>query len=208
MKKLQQLLLAMSALVASAQGASALTIDFGLATRALSDSLTYSVGGYTVAVTAKTTDADGNVTGTGKVRSYGINRPNQGGLGVINGVGDAHTIDGSGAAKDMLILTFDRAVKVSSMTFANIDGNDDARIFAGGSLIGSYVLAAHPSLLPLNSIGTVFGIMAPGKNDNFKLRSVNFDAVTLSTIPLPPAAVLLGSGLVGLGALRKRRKAR
>jgi hypothetical protein len=53
----------------------------------------------------------------------------------------------------------------------------------------------------------------PGLGDNLKIvltsggTQADFDDVRLSSVPLPPTVLLLGSGLAGLGLLRFRRKA-
>jgi hypothetical protein len=209
MKKIKNLLAIAGATAAMVSSASALTIDFGTQTRALSDSLSFTVGGYTATVSAVTTDELGNVTGAAKIAQFGLTGNNQGGLGVTNSSGDAHTIDGSGAldTNDLLIITFDKPVTLTAASFGNVDSNDDGTIWADGAKLGTYALAGYPSLLPLNALGTVFGFGATGKDDDFKLRSINFDAGIVSAIPLPPAALLLASGLFGAGFIARRKKA-
>jgi hypothetical protein len=208
MKKIYTMLAVAGATAVLTSSASALTIDFGTQTRALNDSLTFSVGGYTATVTAVTTDELGNLTGTAKVAQFGLTGANQGGLGVTNSSGDAHTIDGSGAldANDLLIITFDKPVTLTGASFGNVDSNDDGTIWADGAKLGTYALVGYPGLLPLNALGTVFGFGATGQNDDFKVRSIDFDAGIVSTIPLPPAALLLATGLFGVGFIGRRKK--
>jgi hypothetical protein len=201
-------LFAAAALALSSSAASALTLDFGTATKALTSSLSWSIGGYTVTATAITTDEMGNKTGDSKVAQWGLQGANQGGLGVTNALGDAHTIDGSGAlnANDMLIITFSKPVKLNGASFANVDSDDDGSIWADGSMLGTFALIGHPGLIPLNTIGTVFGFGATGQNDDYKLRSLDFSALGISPVPLPPAAALLATGLIGIGSLARRKK--
>ncbi len=189
----------------SASSALAVSLDLGLGAHTPTTQLSFAVGGYTMTVSAVTTDAAGNQTGTALIGQYGKYKhgANQGGIGVTNAAGDAHEIDGSGAAKDMLILTFDKPVKLISASFSLVDSNDNASFFVGGAgspLLGVLNLAAHPTLVMLDAIGKVFGFSAADNNDNYKLRSIE-----ISAIPVPPAAALLGTGLLGLLWTRRRR---
>jgi len=130
-----------------------------------------------------------------------------------------------GAATD----TIDFAAGFSGITFNySLDGNsstynDTASIWSGqngtGSVLGTISLAANATTvacathqdayctwsaarlnLPASAESITFGA-ANGAASNIEL-----DAVTVSPVPLPAAALLLMSGLGGLGGLARRRR--
>jgi hypothetical protein len=212
MNKLK-MLLAASSLVASvtAANAVALTYDFGAATvLPVQSSISYTIGGINFTATAKAINTSGAVLESAKVGQYKDLRPNEGGLGVTSRDDTNHEIDGgtSIGLRDLLLLTFDRPVQIIKATFSRVDSRfngDDAYITIDGTKIDADGLkdldVAHPGFLPLFKTGTTFGIGAIAADDDFKLRSI-----TISPVPVPPAAILLLSGLAGMGALARRRK--
>jgi adhesin HecA-like repeat protein len=177
----------------------------------------YSQSGLSVTITSNViNDAGTVVTSAGKVGQWSQ------GLGILDGDrNDEHFVDGKGK-NDVLSFQFSQAVKLISVGFSYNDGNDDfAFLFDGdqnGSLannviwktkdipgnnfVGSFSFAA---LAGSSYIGQLFGIGAFGDNDEFKIASFVVDVVQPSAVPLPPAALLLGSAVIGM-ALRRRRK--
>ncbi len=213
MKTLKMLLAASSLVLASATAASAvaLTYDFGTATTSPTSSIGFTVGGINFTATANAITSTGAYIEPAKVGQTGDLRPNEGGLGVVSRDDSNHEIDGgtSIGLRDLLLLTFDRPVKIIRATFARVDSKfngDDAFLTIDGTKIDSDglkdLVVSHPSFLTLMKNGTVFGFGAIAQDDDFKLRSI-----TVTPIPLPPAALLLLSGLAGIGAIARRRKA-
>jgi len=117
------------------------------------------------------------------------------GYGVDSGRHDDAQIDGDGR-DEAVILTFSTAVRVNSIGLRGFSGNDDVDLFVdGNSWNGNPV------------VGTVFTIRADDRNSEFRVRTIDFDAIS-STSPVPEPASLLTAGL-GLGLLgfaRFRRK--
>jgi hypothetical protein len=89
----------------------------------------------------------------------------------------------------------------------------------GNSVLDDYVLGSKPAnplpnnwlkvtslftILSSNNLNTVLKFAADGKDETL---GGLIDNVSLTAIPLPPAALLLGGGLLGLGYLSRRRKA-
>jgi hypothetical protein len=212
MKYWKTLLAAAGMTIAGASAAQALTVTFDFSTQsgvpvALKS---YSAGGINLDVTALTTDESRNLLAVpaSVSLSKAFGDPNKGGLGVANSSADDHRIDGKVGLNDLLSLVFDRKVKLVSALFSNVDASDDFDFWVGSpSLAGGYQFTA-PTPLPLaqynftSVFGSIFGFGAIGTDDDFKLKSI-----TVSTIPLPPAAILLITGLLGIGILGRRRKA-
>ncbi len=212
-----KMLLAATAIVATATAAHAVTIDFGsnktqtgIETGA---SLSFSNGGYTVTATASETSGINTATIAATVRATGTTTAdpaalppaNEGGLGVISTEDSNQSIESAGVG-EILLLTFNTAVRITGISFSRVEsdqfGADTAYFTVDGSLAGTQAIAAYgwPSFLPTDFVGTVLGIGAVGANDEFKVR-----AVEVSPVPVPPALVLLASGLAGMGALARRR---
>ncbi len=204
MKKMKTLLAAAALTAISASAASAITIDFGSATQGPAGSLVVAQNGYTVTITGRKINGAGADQGASQVTQWATNTGG-GGLGVTSGAGDNHAVDGAGNLneKDLLVLTFDHPVTLNTASFTYVDGDEHARVWADGVLQSTVALLGHPSLVPLSVTGTVFAFGALTSLDSFKLRSI--DVAELSPVPLPPAAALLATGLVGIGTLARRR---
>lgn len=193
-----------------ASQANAVTFDFTGSDPADSVSKSFTVDGLTVTVTAGTFPS--NIFGNPNPSNINFNTrlvdqdPN--GLGA-DGVPDFDQVDGS-FGNDVLVFTFSREVFFDEITFGGVDGNDD---FAFGSVTGNSFLrvvdfqdVVNPTAVSgfttlAERTGTSFGIGAIGPNDNFTVASIS-----VTPVPLPPALLLLGSALVGLGVMSRRRR--
>jgi hypothetical protein len=213
-----KMLLAATALVATAASANAVQIDFGdfVTQTGLRDaaSLSYSAGGYTVTATATETSGINSPTGVAAIvraqgscgtATCGTPGANEGGLGIVSSNDSNQSIESAGVG-EMLLLTFNTAVRITGISFSRVSsdqfGPDTAYFTVDGKLAGQADVDAYgwPAFLPTDFVGTVLGLGAVGNNDEFKVR-----AVEISPVPVPPALVLLASGLAGLGALARRR---
>ena len=125
------------------------------------------------------------------------------------GCGENHEIDGY--YNEGVKLTFDKEVSIDKITFNYIDG-DDRVIYRSGAgswsdvaIPGDGNLTIGPALL-----GTIFDICAvwdarSGRYQaDFKLASVEY---TVSAVPLPPAVLMFGAALLGLGWVKRRKQA-
>jgi hypothetical protein len=197
----------------STTSASALTttIEFGGATALGTPSLVFTGGGLTVTATPYVTDDARNLVdaSTAVVNSTKnvFGKPNKGGLGESNAPGDTdHRIDGAILRNDLVGLVFNKAVKLKSVRFSEVDGSDVFDFYTSPGVAGYVFSAATP--FPIAEyifggggvIGSFFGFGATDKLSDYKIRSV-----TVSAVPLPPAALLLVTGLFGIGALGRRR---
>ncbi len=204
-KKLLAAAAVLTAVSATPSFALTTTIDFGLANNAGAPSIVFNQGGYTVTASALVTDNARNIIGTGNVtQTKHTTDVNGGGIGELNNAGDtSHDIDGAILRNDLVQLVFNKAVKLKSVRFARVDSND---YFDFYTLAGYQFSAATP--FPLAQyvfagggvIGKVFGFGATVDTSDYKIRSI-----TVSAVPLPPAALLLVSGLFGVGALGRRK---
>jgi hypothetical protein len=194
---------------------SAVVIDFGAHTVLLSNSIVINEGGYTITATGKGTDALGNPVNNAKVIRIGppVNGPNRGGLGVFSADDTNLLIDGGISllrptnVKDLLLLTFTKAVKIVGLSFGLVEndrfGPDRAKITVDGASMGNLDISTfgYPTFLATGGwVGTTFGFSALGQNDEFLLR-----AISVTPIPLPPAALLLATSAIAMGALKRRR---
>ena len=113
------------------------------------------------------------------------------------------TVSGVGKFDTLAFYVLDAAdvggkfsIKVGDTLYSNIAG-------AGGKLANGNIQLVKIMLSEAVSKLTV-ELMHDRTNDGFGIDGAS---VGLAPVPLPPAALLLGSGLVGLVALRRRRAA-
>jgi hypothetical protein len=130
---------------------------------------------------------------------------------------DNHLIDGRGPDEFALIDFGDLTVEVTSVVFSYWDRRDT---FAFGTYdstaLPATALIYEENLDDGNSnpythyfgsgevIGSIIGFGADSWRDDFKLQSISFNV--LSAVPVPAGAVLLLTGLCGLGFMRRRRQ--
>ncbi|MCK8465081.1 VPLPA-CTERM sorting domain-containing protein [Aliiroseovarius sp. S1339] len=120
-----------------------------------------------------------------------------GGLGV-SGWGD-NTAQLDGFLDEAITFTFDKAVRLVSVTFSYFRGSDDADIYVNGSKVANES-SSNPYYFG-NVEASSFTIAADGYYDRFRIKSF-----TVAPVPLPAAGFLLLGGLAGLGALSRKRK--
>ncbi|WP_299962296.1 VPLPA-CTERM sorting domain-containing protein [uncultured Roseobacter sp.] len=216
---------------AGAAQAASFTVDFSGNT-VPAPSLSFNdIGGSGVNVTV-TADDHNRFNGDLGGESFGVGQYS-GGLGICSGTvtttgdycrHDDHQVDGggSGASDEMAIFTFSETVTLRSVGFSFIGSNDefDFRMY---DPLGQFFASQEPGVGtgPNNEVvysfsqiwtGSIFGIGAQDKNDEFKIKSLTFDFDepddNPSPVPLPAAAWMLLAGVGGLGAMKRRNKKR
>ena len=140
------------------------------------------------------------------------------GLGVGTGGSDSnHEVDGSGYL-EAIRLTFSEEVTVTSILFGAVGTNDKFAYrvdkVAGDPFSSNYDIVGgnyndndegyYSFALP-GIVGTVFDIAALEHYYDFKLRGVEFSRTSVT--PLPPAVLMFGAALAGLGWFKRRKKA-
>ncbi|MEM1047678.1 MAG: hypothetical protein AAGL24_16080 [Pseudomonadota bacterium] len=209
MRKLIVGLVASVGIAFAAGQAQAATFGFTGTNELPTGSLSFTIDGITVDVTAGTFPGIGPGPNPSNINfATRLVDQDPDGLGA-DGILDGDQVDGA-LGNDVLVFTFSREVFFDEITFGNVDGNDD---FAFGSVTGNSFLrfvnfqdVVNPTQVasfttPDQRRGTSFGIGAIGAADNFTIASISVTAV-----PLPPALLLLGSALVGLGFMSRRRR--
>lgn len=213
MKTLACLGAAVAALGVSVGAASAATTTFDFRNGSnLVNSLVYTQGDLTVTVTGQ-----GDNGSSRKVRSWG---GSGGGIGVQTGnsIDPHHTIDSIGI-DDIAVLTFSKAVTITSLAFRYISAGAEfdfrvgpAPLVERTANIDARSTVTHASFASYES--TVFGIEASCaaslfgvclKESAFKLAgvTVTYDDPPVP-VPVPAAGALLVGALGALGALRRR----
>ena len=140
-----------------------------------------------------------------------------GGLGICSSTRQSgscredHEVDGS-QGNEAVRLTFESEVYLNTIYFDYVGSNDDFNYRVdGGSwgyedIVGPYHgNDGHYTFSLPGLLGTVFDIAAWYSNDDFKLRGVEYTAV--SAVPLPPAVLMFGAALLGLGWVKRRKQA-
>lgn len=209
--------LAVVSLAMVAQPALATTINYGLLANTSPGEGGYpnSVGGFSLTVDGITVSATSGVPGDNAyLDSYFEGRP--GGLGVcqdLNSAGDCSpssddNLTNNGHLEE-LILTFSENVLITEVLIRNGLHSTVFTNPAGGlyrfTFNGVEYDLTH-SFVPTAAAGTglVFAFTAPyGDTDNGRMY---VEAVTFTAVPESGMLLLLGSGLVGLGLMRRRFK--
>lgn len=124
---------------------------------------------------------------------------------------NTHQIDGYKEG-EAVQLTFDQEVQIESLYFSYVGYDDDFSIKADAGATFEYDIVGgnyndngqgYYNFSGDGLIGTVFEIAAPYWNDDFKLAGVQF---AVSTVPLPPAVLMFGAALLGLGWIKRRKQ--
>jgi len=124
---------------------------------------------------------------------------------------NTHQIDGYKEG-EAVQLTFDQEVQIESLYFSYVGYDDDFSIKADAGpaleydiVGGSYYDngSGYYNFAGSGLAGSIFEIGAPNWNDDFKLAGVKF---SVSTVPLPPAVLMFGAALLGLGWLKRRKQ--
>lgn len=210
-------LLALAASVLTMAGisaASAATLNFNEWSGLYPDGLDHSAASYSQTVGGLTM----TVTATGNASDKVAYRPNAG-LGVLCTSGcfldspemGSDLIKGEG--REVLTFTFSQAVNLQKIGFYLFDNNiDKARLSYGASSIDINSAPTDNSGKPVvgfsqYSVGgaplvTSFSVAARGSVTSFRISDI-----TVNTVPVPAAAWLMGSGLLGLAGVARRRRA-
>ena len=184
--------------------------------------LTFEDDGTTISITSgifeDVVSATGAQNGTSRVTQ------SSDGLGVAQAGDTQDGLDGTNG-KDLLLLRFDELVTLETLTFTNVDVNDDFDLFVdtngdgvpervafdifinleSGTAPGTSVAQVALSNV-IQATGTFFGIGADGFDDDFLLSALSFSTVGVSEVPIPGAIPLFLTGLAGMGFTRRRKK--
>lgn len=193
MKSSLRLLMAALALgAAGAASATPVTFTFnnGSAIDNKQNSFLFSVGGVNLTVTA----------GSNKV-AY-----RQEGLGVFTGGADAGEFNSYAGHNgvETLTFTFDQTVTLSSISFFLFENNTDQGKLVYGSTtktINKTSDAVFGTPVSLNS----FTFTATGLFTSYRISGLQVNTVA-PAVPVPAAAWLMGSGLLGLAGVARRRR--
>ena len=131
------------------------------------------------------------------------------------GVGDDEITIGN----QRVTIDFGAVVRITSLAFLDLfssqDGNNQERAiveYNGGTVFFDSLISETPggdsgflSISNLNIITDKLVFMAGGSNDNLGSDDYALAAVGVSAVPLPPALLMFGAALGGIGFLRRKR---
>lgn len=199
------------------------TANFGLTGSSTVDSAGMTVDGITVGLTAFTIANNGSGVISGMTQLSGgtgvyVSSSNNN-VGVRSNLsGDGTNMDGgsAGSTTDLdegILFTFDQVVTLTFVNFDSFSGSDDFNLTVDGisllvdhnqsdaAVLGVVSNTPFPDHFDFSVVGTEFLIWADGNTDSFRI-----DSLRASAVPVPAAAWLFGSGLLGLVGMARRRK--
>jgi len=214
--------------------ANATTFDFSATNLSLTggssyNSISTSVDGIGLDITALTISNNGSGTIFSSTPVTGIDvgvylsDSTSGNLGVLSNLfgGDGTNLDGGNGANaddldEGLLFSFDRLVSLDYINFDSFSGSDDFNLTVDGisilvdfnatdtasSLLVSEVLGQTDEFNFNNIVGTEFLFWADGNSDSFRI-----DTLEVSAVPIPAAAWLFGSAILGLVGFSRRKRA-
>ena len=182
------------ALFGTVAGAATVKFDFTGAV-AHGRTMTFSAGALDLLVSAgRFHPVTGDITLSGVVKQTVL------GLGErSNSIDDTNALDGNGP-KELLQFSFNKTVKIESISFAKIASGSVATGFINGMIMGK---AAVRPLFDVSGYNTDTDNFAIGASNKYSAFYVS--GLTVSTIPLPAGGLLLCSALFGLSRLRRKR---
>ncbi len=168
-------------------------------------------------------DGAGNISSTTAITGSGlgiyVSSTTSGNLGLRSSTGEGNNIDG-GSPTDTsdpdegLLFTFDQAVRLDYINFDSFtsSGDDFNLTVDGVSVLVDFnandvspLVTNVPSQFDEynfnNIVGTEFLFWADGNSDSFRIDTLN-----VSTVPVPAAAWLFGSALLGMFGFTRRKK--
>lgn len=187
--KFSKALLAGALMSAVAGTASATTYTFN------SNGTVFNIDGITLTVTSTAGSVNNSSSGLGVKRSS-----------LESGDMNSDLIN---EGKDTLVFTFSKAVKLNSFSMSawqNGSSLDQADLKYNGVTTRLPNSGPNFTFTPADYV-TSFSLTAKGGGTAFRVKTVGVTAQPVApTVPVPAAAWLMGSGLVGLAGLARRKR--
>lgn len=185
------------AFAVSAVAAQAATFNFTGAPNSNNPSLSYTVDGIGLTVTAQSYLFGAPLTVNTAAEGLGVR---------TSGLDNSNQIDGFGVA-EVLIFSFDREVELKSVAFSLVHRLDTFSFFVGADTPWDLTEVSFASDFDLSGYtGTVFGIGTINPLSAFRIASIEAVDAAPAPVPVPAAAFALMGGLGALTALRRRRR--